>query len=41
MGLAVAMKLDKLHPDTLLFAIVIFIGVGLVVGAYKKSGAVK
>lgn len=40
-GLSVAMRLDKLHPDTLLFAIVIFIGVALVVGAYKKSGAVK
>lgn len=40
-GLSVAMKLDKLHPDTLLFAIVIFVGVALVVGAYKKNGAVK
>lgn len=40
-GLSVAMKLDKLHPDTLLFAIVIFIGVALVVGAYKKSGVVR
>ena len=36
-GLSVAMKLDKLHPDTLLFAIVIFVGVALVVRAYKKS----
>jgi drug/metabolite transporter (DMT)-like permease len=35
-GLSVAMKLDKLHPDTLLFAVVIFIGVGLVVGSYRK-----
>lgn len=36
-GLTVAMKLDKLHPDTLLFAIVIFIGVAMVVGSYRKS----
>ena len=39
-GLSVAMKLDKLHPDTLLFAIVIFIGVALVVESYKKNEAV-
>ena len=40
-ALAVAMGLDKLQADTLLFAIVIFIGVGLVVHSYniqqKKS----
>lgn len=36
-GLAVAMRLDKLHPDTLLFAIVIFAGVAMVVGSYRKS----
>lgn len=36
-GLSVAMKLDKLQPDTLLFAIVIFIGVAMVVGSYRKS----
>ena len=36
-GLSVVMKLDKLHPDTLLFAVVIFIGVAMVVGAYRKS----
>ena len=40
-GLSVAMKLDKLHPDTLLFALIIFIGVAMVVGSYKKNGAVK
>ena len=39
-GLSVAMKLDKLHSDTLLFALVIFIGVALVVGSYKKNEAV-
>lgn len=36
-GLSVVMKLDKLHPDTLLFAIVIFVGVGLVVRSYRIS----
>lgn len=36
-GLSVAMKLDKLQPDTLLFAIVIFAGVAMVVGSYRKS----
>ena len=40
-GLSVAMKLDKLHPDTLLFALVIFIGVAMVVGSYTKNGGVK
>lgn len=35
-GLSVAMKLDKLHPDTLIFAVLIFIGVGLVVRSYRK-----
>ena len=39
-GLSVAMKLDKLHPDTLLFAIVIFIGVALVVGSYRNKAVV-
>ena len=36
-GLSVAMKLDKLHPDTLLFALIIFIGVGMVIGAYRNT----
>ena len=36
--LAVAMGLDKLHLDTVLFALVIFTGVGLVVAAYNKRG---
>ena len=36
--LAVAMGLDKLHLDTVLFALVIFVGVGLVVCAYNKKG---
>ena len=36
--LAVAMGLDKLHLDTVLFALVIFVGVGLVVCAYNKRG---
>lgn len=36
-GLSVAMKLDKLHPDTLLFAVIIFVGVAMVVGSYRQS----
>jgi drug/metabolite transporter (DMT)-like permease len=36
--LAIIMGLDSLHLDTLLFALVIFVGVGLVVGAYNKRG---
>ena len=40
-SLSVAMKLDKLHPDTLLFAIVIFIGVALVVGSYRNATVVR
>lgn len=40
-GLSVAMKLDKLHPDTLLFAMVIFIGVALVVGSYRNATVVR
>ena len=36
-GLSVAMRLDKLHPDTLLFAVVIFIGVALVISSYRPS----
>ena len=38
--LAVAMGLDKPHLDTILFALIIFVGVGIVVGSYgKKSSA--
>ena len=36
-GLSVAMRLDKLHPDTLIFAIVIFLGVALVLSSYRQS----
>jgi drug/metabolite transporter (DMT)-like permease len=36
-GLSVAMKPDKLHPDTLLFAVIIFVGVAMVVGSYRQS----
>ena len=36
-ALAVSMGLDKLYPDTVIFALIIFIGVGLVVGSYKKE----
>ena len=40
-GLSVAMKLDKLPPDTLLFALIIFIGVGMVIGAYRTTSILK
>lgn len=40
-GLSVAMGLDKLHPDTLLFALVIFVGVALVVASYRDKLTVK
>ena len=36
-GLSVAMRLDKLHPDTLLFALVIFLGVALVLSSYRPT----
>ena len=36
-ALSVAMGLDKLHADTLLFAIIIFIGVGLVINSYRTK----
>ena len=36
-ALAVAMGLDKIHADTVLFAIIVFIGVGCVVGSYGKA----
>ena len=39
-GLSVAMRLDKLHPDTLLFAVVIFLGVALVLSSYRQSSKV-
>jgi drug/metabolite transporter (DMT)-like permease len=35
-SLSVAMGLDKPHLDTILFALVIFIGVGLVIGSNKR-----
>jgi rod shape determining protein RodA len=39
-ALAVAMGLDKPHLDTIFFALIIFVGVGIVVGSYgKKSSA--
>ena len=39
--LSVAMRLDKLHPDTLLFAVVIFAGVALVLSSYRQSPKVE
>lgn len=36
-AMSVAMRLDKLHPDTLLFAVVIFAGVALVLNSYRQS----
>lgn len=36
--LAVAMALDKIHLDTILFALVIFAGVGMVIGANREVG---
>jgi drug/metabolite transporter (DMT)-like permease len=36
-GLAVAMRLEKPHLDTLLFALVIFAGVGLVISSYRNT----
>ena len=35
-SLSVAMGLDKPHLDTILFALIIFIGVGLVIGSNKR-----
>lgn len=35
--LAVVMGLDKPHLDTLFFALIIFAGVGLVIGSYRNS----
>lgn len=36
-ALSVAMRLDKLHPDTFLFALIIFIGVALVLISYRPN----
>lgn len=36
---SVLMGLDKLHADTMIFALVIFIGVGLVLRSYKRNPA--
>lgn len=38
--LAVAMGLDKPHLDTIFFALIIFVGVGIVVGSYGKKSSV-
>lgn len=38
-ALSVAMGLDRLHLDTLIFAAMLFTGVGLVIGSYSKSRA--
>lgn len=35
--LSVAMGLDKLHADTVMFAVVLFVGVGMVIGSYSSS----
>lgn len=40
-SLAVAMGLDTLHLDTILFALAIFVGVGIVVYAYRVEGIKK
>ena len=37
-ALSVAMGLDRLHADTLLFAVVLFTGVWLVISSYKEGG---
>lgn len=36
-ALSVVMRLDKLHPDTFLFALVIFLGVALVLISYRPN----
>ena len=38
-ALSVAMGLDRLHMDTLIFAVMLFIGVGLVISSYSKRRA--
>lgn len=37
-AITMAMGLERLHADTILFAMVIFIGVGMVIGSYKQKG---
>ena len=37
--LAIAMGLDTIHIDTILFALIVFIGVGMVTYSYRKNGA--
>ena len=39
-ALAVAMGLDKPHLDTIFFALIIFVGVGIVVSSYGKKSSV-
>lgn len=39
-GLAVAMGIDRLHVDTMLFALIIFLGVGFVIGSYSRDSSV-
>jgi hypothetical protein len=36
-ALSVAMGLDRLHVDTILFALMLFVGVWLVITSYKKE----
>ena len=36
-ALSVAMGLDKLRPDTIIFAVIIFLGLGLVVSSYNQK----
>ena len=38
-ALSVAMGLDKLHADTVLFAAILFVGVWLVISSYRSSNA--
>ena len=37
-AVSVAMGLDRLHGDTVLFALLIFVGVGLVLYSYSDRG---
>ena len=36
-ALSVAMGLDRLHLDTVLFALLLFVGVGMVIKSYSKG----
>ena len=36
-ALSVAMGLDRLHADTVLFALLLFVGVGLVIRSYSSK----